>query len=274
MRWFKIEFILKLLMSFLFLAGVAVFSYPFVVDGINNVLDQYRIASYQKEIAADEKQQQKLAEMKQQNADSSKKSYVPGMGEVVDPFEAAVSNTIDPTREYFESHTIGAIYIPAINVSLPLFDETNEALLEKGATHLQGTSFPVGGNNTHAVITGHTGIPEKMLFTDLDKLNKEDKFYIDVLGERFAYQIFEIQVVLPEEIESLAIREGAEIVTLLTCTPYSINSHRLLVTGKRIPYRAAMSQEIKQAGSYHSKRLIGLLVGLAIFLAIFAYWLS
>ncbi len=79
---------------------------------------------------------------------------------------------------------------------------------------------------------------------------------------------------LPEEVESIAIREGAEIVTLLTCTPYGINSHRLLVTGKRIPYQAAMSQEIKQAGNYHRKRLIGLLVGLAIFLAIFAYWLS
>ncbi|MGO3607855.1 MAG: class C sortase, partial [Pseudolactococcus laudensis] len=122
------------------------------------------------------------------------------------------------------------------HVSLPIFDETNNELLEKGATVLQGTSFPIGGKGTHSVITGHTGLPEKKLFTDLEKLKKGDLFYIEVSGKKLAYRVERFKTVLPTELDSLKIEDSSDLVTLLTCTPYMINTHRLLVTGVRVGF--------------------------------------
>ena len=167
----KINLILKFAMVILFLVGAAVFSYPFVVDSLNNYIDQQRIEAYQKELQQKNKKdtealkKKKTAENKEMAA---KGTSIPGMGIVADPFEENVGHNTSPGREYFAKHTVGAIYIPKINVSLPVFDTTNDVLLDKGATILQGSSFPIGGKSTHSVITGHTGLPEKMLFTDVD----------------------------------------------------------------------------------------------------------
>lgn len=270
----KINLFLKLFIALMFLAGAMIFSYPFVVDSLNNFLDQRKIEHYQRiyEEKNAETQKRQLRELEEKNKEIQKSTNIPGMGMVEDPFEEAVGHVKDPDRSYYEEHTLGAIYIPAINVSLPLFDETNDLLLDKGATLLQGTSYPIGGSSTHSVITSHSGLPEKKLFTDLDKLKKGDHFYIEIVGEKLAYEVESFKTVLPNEIDSLVIQEGRDLVTLLTCTPYMINTHRLLVTGFRIPYVEEMTEEIQRTKNYHNIRLIILSTLMIVFLLIFFYW--
>lgn len=136
-----------------------------------------------------------------------------------------------------EEGVMGAVRIPKIEVSLPIYHGTKEDVLQKGAGHLEGSSLPIGGENTHACISAHRGLPTKKMFTYLDRLKAGDIFYIDVLGETLAYEVYETETMLPEEIGPLMIISGADIVTLITCTPYGVNTHRIYVHGKRIPYK-------------------------------------
>ncbi|UTH15995.1 class C sortase [Macrococcus epidermidis] len=131
---------------------------------------------------------------------------------------------------------IGYVEVPSIHQKLPLFAGTREEVLQKGLGHLERTSLPVGGKNTHTVITGHRGLPDKMLFTDLNKVKQGDKVYITNIKETLAYEIDHIEVVKPDQTEKLRIAKHEDRLTLLTCTPYMINSHRLIVQGHRIPY--------------------------------------
>lgn len=131
---------------------------------------------------------------------------------------------------------MGYIQIPKISVDLPIYHGTSEEVLEKGVGHIQNTSVPIGGNSTHSVLTGHTGLPNAELFTRLDELVVGDIFYIHVLNEILAYKVYEIKVVLPDNIDELRITSGEDLVTLVTCTPYGVNSHRLLVKAKRVEY--------------------------------------
>lgn len=131
---------------------------------------------------------------------------------------------------------IGHVQIPAIDVDVPIYAGTDEEVLQKGAGHLEGTSLPIGGINTHTVITAHSGLPTATLFTNLSKLQIGDKFYIHNFAETLAYQIDQIKVVEPSTFDDLLISEGKDYATLLTCTPYMINTHRLLVRGHRVEY--------------------------------------
>ncbi|PSJ32088.1 sortase [Peptostreptococcus russellii] len=155
---------------------------------------------------------------------------------------------------------MGYIHIPKINIELPIYHGTSEAVLQAGVGHFWGTSLPVGGESTHTVLTGHRGLPTKTLFTNIDKLEEGDIFYIKVLDETLAYQIDQILTVLPEETDALAIESGKDYATLVTCTPYAINTHRLLVRGYRIPYEEATEQEsdvdVKPELSFTAKVLI------------------
>lgn len=155
---------------------------------------------------------------------------------------------------------MGYIRIPKINIELPIYHGTSEAVLQAGVGHFWGTSLPVGGESTHTVLTGHRGLPTKTLFTNIDKLEEGDIFYIKVLDETLVYQIDQILTVLPEETDALAIESGKDYATLVTCTPYAINTHRLLVRGYRIPYEEATEQEsdvdVKPELSFTAKVLI------------------
>ena len=131
--------------------------------------------------------------------------------------------------------TIGYIEIPKIDVSLPIYHGLDDAVLQKGIGHMEGTSLPVGGVSTHSVLAGHTGLPSSKLFTDLDMMETGDYFYIHVLDKVLKYKVDQIKVVLPEEVDDVQIEKGKDYVTLLTCTPYGINDHRLLVRGVRVP---------------------------------------
>ncbi len=140
---------------------------------------------------------------------------------------------------------MGYVEIPKIKVSLPVYHGTDEDALERGAGHLLGSSLPVGGENSHSILTSHSGLSTQKLFTDLNTVEKGDIFYLKVLKETLAYQVTEINVVLPEDISLLRADEGKDYCTLVTCTPYGVNSHRLLVKGERIPFEEAA--EIEEA---------------------------
>lgn len=138
---------------------------------------------------------------------------------------------------------MGHIEIPKIRVDLPIYHGSSEKVLEKGVGHLDMTSLPIGGNGTHAVLSAHRGLPSAELFTRLDEMELGDVFYIHVLRDTLAYEVDEIQVILPEELTSIVLEEDRDLVTLMTCTPYAVNTHRLLVRGSRIPYEEALEME-------------------------------
>ena len=131
---------------------------------------------------------------------------------------------------------MGTIEIPVINVTLPIYHYTTEEVLQTNTGHLAGSSVPVGGESTHSVLSAHRGLPSAKLFTDLDRVYEGDIFYIHVLGDTLAYVVDQINVVEPTETDGLSIEIGEDLVTLITCTPYAVNSHRLLVRGHRVPY--------------------------------------
>ena len=165
---------------------------------------------------------------------------------------------------------MGYIIIPKMNVELPIYHTVEERVLQVGVGHMESSSLPVGGESTHAALSGHRGLPSAKLFTDLDQMEAGDQFYIKVLGETLAYEVHEVETVLPTETESLAIQRGQDLVTLITCTPYGINSHRLLVHAHRIPYEPQMEEAIEQVGGFINIPLpyLALMIALAV-LAVF-----
>lgn len=140
---------------------------------------------------------------------------------------------------------MGTIEIPKISVNLPIYHGTTEEVLSIGIGHLEGSSLSVGGKNTHSILTGHRGLPNSKLFTRLDELEKGDLFYIRVGNKTLAYQVNEIKIIKPEDTEELSIEAEKDMVSLITCTPYGINSHRLVVTGERTKYKDAEYQAIE-----------------------------
>lgn len=166
--------------------------------------------------------------------------------DLIDPFsqgEKSLDARYESLLNIDGSGMMGYIRIPKIKVEIPIYHGTSESVLQAGVGHFWGTSLPVGGESTHTVLTGHRGLPTKTLFTNMDKLVKGDVFYIKVLDETLAYKVDQILTVLPEETEALSIVPGQDYATLVTCTPYAINTHRLLVRGHRIPYEEAVKIE-------------------------------
>lgn len=177
-----------------------------------------------------------------------------------------------PPLAYVDQLTVGGVMayvdIPKINVYLPVQHGTGAETLEKAVGHVVGTSLPVGGNSTHAVLSAHSGMASSKLFSDIDQLEKGDKFYIHVLGEVLAYEVDAINTVLPTDTSLLQIEEGKDYVTLVTCTPFGINTHRLLVRGHRVPYtpeqEATATAEKPAASSWTQHYLTGLGIGLGV----------
>lgn len=166
--------------------------------------------------------------------------------DLIDPFsqgETSIDERYESLLNIDGSGMMGYIRIPKIKVEIPIYHGTSESVLQAGVGHFWGTSLPVGGESTHTVLTGHRGLPTKTLFTNMDKLVEGDVFYIKVLDETLAYKVDQILTVLPEETEALSIVPGQDYATLVTCTPYAINTHRLLIRGHRIPYEEAVKIE-------------------------------
>lgn len=146
---------------------------------------------------------------------------------------------------------IGSIEIPKISVNLPIYHGTSDDVLSVGVGHVYGSSFPIGGTNTRSILTGHRGLPNAKLFTRLDEIVDGDLFFIRVLNRTLAYKVSDIMVIKPDDIDSVDIVEGKDLVSLITCTPYGVNTHRLVVTGERVPYVESEYTSIEsQAMSY------------------------
>ena len=176
-----------------------------------------------------------------------------------------------PPLAYAQQLTVGGVMcyveIPKIGVYLPVEHGTSADTLEKSVGHVVGTSLPVGGASTHAVLSAHSGMASSKLFSDIDQLAEGDTFYIHVLGDTLAYQVDNIATVLPTDTSLLQIEDGKDLVTLVTCTPFGVNTHRLLVRGHRIPYTpeqatTAAAEETRAASSWMRHYLTGLGIGL------------
>ncbi|HEM3568461.1 TPA: class C sortase [Streptococcus suis] len=237
--------IVDTVMGVVLACGIGILSYPFIRNSLNDLMNQQIIQHYQQQAnqKSTEEYQQKLAEMEAKNKQFAYQNISPGF----DPFSEEAKK-VEDLKTVYEDHVLGVISIPKIQIRLPIFDQTREDFLARGATYLEGTSFPIGGESTHSVISGHRGLTEAKLFTDLPDLVEGDRFYIELKeSEIHAYQVDKIQVVDPSDVSSLQIVEGQDYVTLVTCTPYMVNSHRILVRGHRIPYKAEiMEAEVKQ----------------------------
>ncbi len=233
--------LLDLLMILLLLSGIGVLAYPFVSDALNNYLDQQIISHYQQQ--AVKENEEVMAKIQENMTKKNQQLAKEGGNSGADPFTKK-KEPVKKDRTYFEKHTIGILTIPKINVNLPIFDQTTMKLLEKGACLLEGTSYPIGGKSTHAVLSSHRGLSQAKLFTNLPQLKIKDHFYIEINGQYLAYQVDQIKTVEPTETEALQIQEEQDLVTLVTCTPYMINSHRLLVRGHRI---VVEPEEIKES---------------------------
>lgn len=230
------------------LATFGTFFYPTVSDAWNRYVSSKLISEYVSNESEEEDYTQEYESAVNYNKNllaegtNNISSYsVKLSGDTSEEDSTTLSGeVINPDSEYesevnvFENGMMGYIEIPKINVSLPIYHYTSEEVLAKGIGHLYGSSLPVGGKGNHAVLTGHCGLMSAKLFTDLDNLIEGDIFTIHILGKELTYQVDQIKTVLPNQTEDLSIDKDKDYVTLITCTPYGVNSHRLLVRGERI----------------------------------------
>ena len=237
----------KIFIGLIFIIGLGIMLYPiisnlYIEHHQGNIIDEYNKTV--------ESMPDDTLEKEREKAEGYNKMLTGNMI-ITDPFDPEAQKKLEENSDYYNilnignDNIIGYIKIPKINVSLPIYHGTSEEVLKRGVGHLQNTSFPIGGESTHAVLSGHTGLSSAKLFTDLDKLEEGELFFIEVLGEKLAYKIDQIKIVEPRETSDLVIKSGEDYVTLVTCTPYGINSHRLLVRGTRIPYTEEVEKEAK-----------------------------
>lgn len=217
-----------IILILIFLVGLSVMLYPTVSDYINQKNQSRAVASYSEEV-------ENLSDVDYQAYFDAADDYNRRLAETPDAFyrPEEVSGYTD-TLDVSGTGIMGYITISKIGVELPVYHGTSDGVLQVAAGHLEGSSLPVGGAGTHAVISAHRGLPSAKLFTNLDELEVGDTFTITVLDRVLTYEVDQISIVLPTETDLLQPVEGKDYVTLMTCTPYGINTHRLLVRGKRI----------------------------------------
>ena len=254
----------------IFLAGLSLLLYPFIANEWNTYRQKRLISHYDTVIADKEATGEIDYEALRQTAAAYNESLVPSV--LPDSFAVAAASD-EPDPGYMAALNIagdgimGVVEIPKIDISLPIYHTCTEEVLEKAAGHLEGSSLPIGGESTHAVITAHRGLPSAALFTDLDRLEEGDHFLIHVLDETLCYEVDQILTVEPHETDALAVEEGEDLVTLITCTPYGVNTHRLMVRGHRVPYEPEVVAEedtpLTQI-SLHTSYFLWVIVGLAV----------
>ena len=238
-RKMTIKDIIRLLVL---VVAFAVLLYPTVSSYVNEKNGSKVVSNYDAEsVRLSNAEKEKMLE----DARAYNKEMLSNI-DLIDPFsqgETSIDERYESLLNMDGSGMMGYIRIPKIKVEIPIYHGTSESVLQAGVGHFWGTSLPVGGESTHTVLTGHRGLPTKTLFTNMDKLVEGDVFYIKVLDETLAYKVDQILTVLPEETEALSIVPGKDYATLVTCTPYAINTHRLLVRGHRILYEEAVKIE-------------------------------
>lgn len=243
------------------IVGLGIILYPIISNQVYQKYYQDVIGNYERTVTKQKNSQnEKLIEEAREYNHSLTSTNI------VDAFQ---NPNRESSSEYMsilnvnDKGMIGYISIPKIDVRIPIYHGTSSNVLQKGVGHLEGSSFPVGGENTHAILSAHRGLPSSRLFTDLNQLKAGDIFYIYILDQVFAYQVDQILVTEPSETEALKIVDGKDYVTLVTCTPYAINTHRLLVRGERIDYNRDVEKQTQIDMSLSTADVI-LYVGLTI----------
>ena len=259
----------NLVIGIIFLAGLSLLLYPFVANQWNNYRQKQLISGYEQAVSEKEAAEGIDYDAERKKAEEYNEALLPCV--LPDSFALAESSGVDPvymnTLNIAGDEMMGSVEIPKINIKIPIYHTTEEDVLNKGAGHLEGSSLPVGGANTHAVISAHRGLPSASLFTDLDQMKVGDHFLLHVLDETLCYEVDKISVVKPEDTTALAVEDGQDLVTLLTCTPYGVNTERLLVRGHRVPY---VEEEVKEektvlsGSSLHTNYLLWVFVGLSV----------
>ena len=222
-------------LGLLFLIGLSILLYPMVSDAWNRYRDSLLISDYSSSVSSDDNSEKidSMWKAAQEYNEQIKQESVPDAFSVRD---GQTDSTYESLLNLNGDGMMGYVEIPVIDVSIPIYHYTTDESLEKGAGHLFGSSLPVGGKSTHCILSAHRGLPSAKLFTDLNLVEEGDVFYLHVLGKTLAYEVDQILTVLPEQTESLGITDGDDYVTLVTCTPYAVNTHRLLVRGIRTKY--------------------------------------
>lgn len=224
-----------IIFSLFIILGLSIMLYPVVVNYVNSNQAVEVISDYSEGIASNTNNVNKEM-LEAARLYNSKLSGI----NIVDIFNNPDVKTGD--EEYLsilnvrDSGMMGYLQIPKIDVKIPIYHGTSDDVLQKGVGHVEGSSLPVGGETTHSVLSAHSGLPSARLFTDLNQLRNGDMFYIYVLDQVLAYKVDQVLVVEPSDVEALSLQEGKDYVTLVTCTPYAINTHRLLVRGTRVEY--------------------------------------
>lgn len=267
----------KILIVILFIAGLSLLLYPFVANQWNNYRQKRLMSNYEQVIAEKE-----AAGLIDYDAEwEAATAYNQGLLPSILPDAFADAEITGEDEAYQACLNIagdgimGTVEIPKIKITLPIFHGTDEEVLEKAAGHLEGSSLPVGGEDTHAVITAHRGLPSAALFTDLDKMKEGDHFLLHILNDTLCYEVDQITIIEPEDTEPLSVVEGMDLVTLVTCTPYGVNSHRMLVRGHRVPYEPELfaDENIPLSNmSLHTNYILWIIVGL-LATGIFSYLL-
>lgn len=252
----------------LFVIGLLIAIYPVISNYYYTVENNNQIKDFEEAV-------QKLPDEEVNERMDLAKAYNETLdpSRLADPYTEREKKGVENYARMIEvREKIGYIDIPKINQKIPVYAGTSEDVLQHACGHLEGTSLPIGGVDTHAVITAHRGLPQVKLFRELDKLEVGDEFYYTNVRETLAYQVDQILVVEPWDFEPVLVVEGKDLMTLLTCTPYMINSHRLLVRGHRVPYieKKAKEDSVKKGFDYKTL-IVPTVISLAIIFTIYYY---
>lgn len=267
------KIIARIAIVILFLGGLSLLLYPMISNMWNTHRQSLLLSDYDA----------KLEQMEQENMVSYEEEWARAFQYNIDltpiilPDSFAIAeNRLEPDQGYMSCLNLmndgmmGQVTIPKIDVKLPVYHTTNPDVLEHAAGHLEGSSLPVGGESTHSVISAHRGLPSATLFTDLDKMEIGDYFFLKILDETLTYQVDNIATVSPADTSLLTVEEGKDYVTLLTCTPYGVNTERLLVRGTRVFLAEEEVEEVqkqeaaKRTGSIYTNYTLWVVVGLAV----------
>lgn len=251
----------------IFILGLLIATYPIISNYYYTIDNNNQIAEFNEAVAEmpskEVLERIELAKAYNDTLDPSR---------LADPYTEREKKGVENYARMLEvREKIGYVDIPKINQQIPVYAGTSEDILQHACGHLEGTSLPIGGKDTHAVITAHRGLPQVKLFRDLDKMEVGDLFFFTNVKETLAYKVDQILVVEPWDFEPVLVVEGKDLMTLLTCTPYMINSHRLLVRGHRVPYVPEVKEEIEIAKFNYKSLIVPGIVLALVMLIIFLY---
>lgn len=263
----KKEKLKKPIRLMIFIIGFALCCYPLLSGILGRYNQQNLISTYANELKHQDETKIKEA---LKSAEKYNSMLYQTMGATIGNSSSILSeDNYKKMLDLTGTGIMGSIEIPKIGVNLPIYHGTSDEVLSKGVGHVLDSSLPVGGKSTRSVLTGHRGLPTAKLFTRLDELEKDDYFFIKTCDQILAYQVNKIEEIKPEDVEKLSIEADKDQVSLITCTPYGLNTHRLVVTGERVEYNEKQKQEIKS--EMPSLRELAFTILPFVFLATFIY---